>query len=102
MSLAVNVPVIPMSASAALQATSMANDTAATAIRNAHKCIVIPQLRRSLTCNTLLITSLPKLSKTSTFQIGSPSSFRIGAEWGTKPFVDVEPLAIRSFDSGCA
>lgn len=54
----------------------------------------MPQLRRSLTRRTLLITSLPKLSKTRTFQIGSPSEFSIGVDLGINP-LEVE-LSVRS------
>lgn len=50
-----------------------------------YKCMVTPQLRRSLTRSTLLITSLPSASNTSTFHIGSPSAFRIGVDFGTSP-----------------
>lgn len=44
-----------------------------------------PQLRRSLTRSTLLITSLPSVSKTSTFHMGSPSAFKMGVDLGTSP-----------------
>lgn len=54
--------------------------------RCTHKWIVTPHPLRSFTLRTLLITSLPKLSKTSTFHIGSPSAFRIGEEVGNNPF----------------
>lgn len=47
----------------------------------------MPQALRSLTLNTLLITSLPRLSNTRTFHIGSPSELSIGVEDGMRPFV---------------
>ena len=49
------------------------------------KCIVTPQARRSFTRSTLLITSRPRSSKTSTFHMGSPSELRMGAECGIRP-----------------
>lgn len=51
-----------------------------------HKCIVTPHPRKSDTRKTLLIMSLPKLSNTRTFHIGSPSEFSIGVDFGIKPF----------------
>ena len=47
----------------------------------------MPRLRRSLTRSTVLITSLPKLSNTSTFHIGSPSAFSMGVDCDISPFV---------------
>jgi len=47
--------------------------------------MVTPHDLRSLTRNTLLMTSLPRLSKTSTFHIGSPSAFRIGVDLWVMP-----------------
>ena len=46
----------------------------------------MPHPRRSLTRSTLLITSLPKLSKTRTFHMGSPSELRMGVDLGIRPF----------------
>lgn len=40
--------------------------------------MVTPLDRRSLTRKTVLMTSLPRLSKTKTFQIGCPSAFVMG------------------------
>lgn len=51
-----------------------------------YRCIVMPQLRKSFTRRTLLMTSRPRLSKTSTFHIGSPSAFNIGVDLGVMPF----------------
>lgn len=51
-----------------------------------YRCIVTPQLRRSFTRRTLLMTSLPKLSNTSTFHIGWPLASRIGVDFGNRPF----------------
>lgn len=48
-------------------------------------CMVTPRDRRSLTRRTLLITSRPRSSKTRTFQIGSPSAFRMGDEGPRAP-----------------
>jgi hypothetical protein len=48
----------------------------------AYKWIVTPHARKSLTLRTLLMTSRPLLSKTRTFHIGSPSSFKMGVDWG--------------------
>ena len=50
-----------------------------------YRCIVIPHPRKSFTRNTLLITSLPRLSNTKTFHIGSPSSFKMGVDCGRSP-----------------
>ena len=63
-----------------------------------YRCIVTPLARRSLTLRTLLITSRPRLSKTRTFHMGSPSSPRIEVD------VDIRPFALASGfeeDSGC-
>lgn len=49
-------------------------------VYNTYKWMVTPHVRRSFTRRTLLITSLPKLSKTRTFHIGSPSELRIGVD----------------------
>jgi len=49
--------------------------------------MVTPQARRSFTLKTLLITSRPKLSKTKTFQIGSPSEFKIDVVCEIRPGV---------------
>ena len=49
--------------------------------------MVTPQARRSFTLKTLLITSRPKLSKTKTFQIGSPSELKIDAVCEIRPDV---------------
>ena len=54
---------------------------------NAYRCMVTPHARRSLTLSTLLMTSRPRSSNTSTFHIGSPSAFRIGVDCGMSPFV---------------
>ena len=51
-----------------------------------YRWIVTPHPRRSLTLSTLLITSRPRLSNTSTFHIGSPSALRIGVACGIRPF----------------
>ena len=40
----------------------------------AHKWIVTPLARKSFTLKTLLMMSLPRLSNTRTFQMGSPFS----------------------------
>ncbi len=56
-----------------------------------YKCIVTPHVRKSLTRSTLLITSLPRLSNTRTFHIGSPSEFRIGVALGMRPSAAVGP-----------
>lgn len=53
--------------------------------RIAHRCMVTPHPLRSLTRSTLLMTSLPRLSNTRTFHIGSPSEFRIGVALGMRP-----------------
>ena len=45
-----------------------------------YRWMVTPHVLKSFTRSTLLMTSRPKLSKTRTFQIGSPSSFRIGVD----------------------
>lgn len=58
---------------------------------------MIPQFLKSFTRKTLLITSLPRLSKTNTFHIGSPSEFKIGVDLAVKP-LEVAPSA-RSVDS---
>lgn len=50
-----------------------------------NRCMVTPHPRRSLTLSTLLITSRPRLSKTRTFHIGSPSEVRIGFVCGISP-----------------
>jgi len=50
-----------------------------------YKCIVTPQDLKSLTLRTLLMTSLPRLSNTNTFQIGSPSAFKMGVDLGVSP-----------------
>lgn len=47
-----------------------------------------PHDLRSFTRSTLLMTSLPMLSNTRTFHIGSPSSFRMGAECEMRPFAE--------------
>jgi hypothetical protein len=52
------------------------------------KWIVTPHDRKSFTRSTLLMMSLPKLSNTSIFQIGSPSAFNTGVDLDTRPFVD--------------
>lgn len=49
--------------------------------------MVTPKLRRSLTRRTEEITSRPRLSKTRTFQMGSPFAPKTGAVDGTRPFV---------------
>ena len=54
-------------------------------------CIVTPHVLRSLTRSTLLITSLPRSSKTKTFHIGFPSSSNIGADVDTTPLLDEAP-----------
>jgi hypothetical protein len=46
---------------------------------------ITPQALRSFTLRTLDMTSLPMLSNTSTFHIGSPVSESIGAFAGTSP-----------------
>jgi hypothetical protein len=46
---------------------------------------ITPQARRSFTLRTLDMTSLPMLSNTNTFHIGSPVSESIGAFAGTSP-----------------
>lgn len=43
-------------------------------------CIVTPHVRKSLTLSTLLMISRPRSSNTRIFQIGFPSSSRIGTE----------------------
>lgn len=60
---------------------------------------MIPQLRKSFTLKTLLMTSLPKLSNTKTFQIGSPSEFSIGVDFEAIPF-EAAPSFARSEESG--
>lgn len=45
-----------------------------------------PHPRKSFTLKTLLIISRPRLSKTRTFHIGSPSEFNIGVVLGMRPF----------------
>jgi len=57
-----------------------------------YRCTVMPNPRKSLTRSTLLITSLPRLSNTSTFHIGSPSAFRMGVDCGMSPFVTAASL----------
>ena len=52
-----------------------------------HMCIVTPQVRKSFTRRTLLITSRPRSSKTKTFHIGSPSELSMGAEGATIPLL---------------
>ena len=47
--------------------------------------MVIPKERRSLTLSTLLITSRPRSSKTSTFHTGSPRSDVMAVEDETGP-----------------
>jgi hypothetical protein len=51
-----------------------------TVIAETYICIVTPHARRSLTRNTLLITSRPRSSNTSIFHMGFPSSSRMGAD----------------------
>lgn len=70
------------------------------------RCMVTPLLRKSLTRKTLLMISLPRLSKTRTFHIGSPFSLRrevVGDPGAVSPFA-VEDwswlrLKIRSMDA---
>lgn len=50
-----------------------------------YMCIVTPHMRKSLTRNTLLITSRPRSSNTSIFHMGFPSSSRMGVDVGFKP-----------------
>lgn len=64
-------------------------------LKHTYRCMVMPIPRRSLTRSTLLITSLPKLSNTNTFHIGSPSVLRIGVVLGMSPF-DAEGSWCRS------
>lgn len=52
-----------------------------------HICIVTPMDRRSLTLMTLLMTSLPRSSNTSTFHIGSPSSLTMDVAGNTSPLL---------------
>lgn len=52
----------------------------------AYRCIVTPQPLRSFTRSTLLMTSLPRLSNTSTFHIGLPSASNNGVDLGSRPF----------------
>ena len=54
-------------------------------------CIVTPHVLKSLTRSTLLITSLPRSSKTKTFHIGFPSSSKIGADDDTTPLLCEAP-----------
>lgn len=58
----------------------------------------MPQLLRSFTRSTLLITSLPRLSKTNTFHMGSPSEFKIGVDFAVR-LLEVVPSLARSDDS---
>ena len=50
-----------------------------------YKWIVTPHALKSLTRSTLLMTSRPMLSKTRIFQIGLPSSLRMGVVWVARP-----------------
>lgn len=59
-----------------------------------YRCMVTPQERRSETRRTLLIISLPRLSKTRTFQIGSPSALRIGVALVTRPLERVASCCV--------
>lgn len=59
-----------------------------------YRCIVTPHERKSETRRTLLIISLPRLSKTSTFQIGSPSALRIGVALVTRPLARVASCCV--------
>lgn len=56
-------------------------------------CMVMPIDLRSLTRRTLLMTSRPRSSNTSTFQIGLPSASSMGATGARSP------LALASSDS---
>jgi hypothetical protein len=47
-----------------------------------------------LTRRTLLITSRPRSSKTSTFHIGSPSEFKIGVAFETRPFAELASCCV--------
>jgi hypothetical protein len=71
---------------------------ASLSVADTYRCIVMPHPRRSLTRRTLLITSLPRLSNTSTFHMGSPSELSMGVDCGIKPFAD-EGSCWRSLDS---
>ena len=64
-----------------------------------YKCMVTPQERRSETRRTLLIISLPGLSKTRTFQIGSPSAFRIGVALVTRPLERVASCCVSALSA---
>lgn len=64
-----------------------------------YRCIVMPHPRKSFTRSTLLMTSRPRLSKTNTFHIGSPSELRIGVDCGIKPFA-ADGSCRRSLSSG--
>lgn len=64
-----------------------------------YKCMVTPQERRSETRRTLLIISLPRLSKTRTFQIGSPSAFRIGVALVTRPLERVASCCVSALSA---
>lgn len=61
------------------------HDASIQSLNRTYICIVTPQVRRSLTRRTLLMTSRPRSSNTKTFHIGSPSAFSIGAEGATMP-----------------
>lgn len=62
-------------------------------------CIVTPIERRSLTRMTLLITSLPRSSKTRTFQIGFPSASRMGATGAKSPLACASSASLDSMVS---
>lgn len=62
-------------------------------------CIVTPIERRSLTRITLLMTSLPKSSKTRTFQMGFPSASRMGATGAKSPLACASSASLDSMVS---
>lgn len=62
-------------------------------------CIVTPIERKSLTRMTLLMTSLPRSSKTRTFQMGFPSASRIGATGASKPLAWASSVSLDSMVS---
>lgn len=45
------------------------------------------------------MTSLPKSSKTRTFQIGSPSEFNIGVACGIRPLEDVASFVVEASEA---
>jgi len=56
-------------------------------------CIVTPMERRSLTRNTLDMTSRPRSSKTKTFHTGSPEELTMGSAVAAKPLLCVSPFS---------